>query len=123
MSCPCFIADVDVLDAFQDVDSGIGLQQCDEILTTPLHCIKAVIIEGATVEDLNRRVEVCEDPDVALEMIELHRFTCITSCDGHTEGMIVLFVYARSEVEFESTVGWLEFVNNCVFIQFTGNGD
>mgnify|MGYP007124916896 CR=1 FL=1 len=56
-------------------------------------------------------------------MIELRRFTGIISCDGHTERMIVLSVSARSEVEFESTVGWLEFLNNCIFTDFTGNGD
>src|SRR5699024_8811507 len=67
--------------------------------------------------------EVCEDLDIDLEVLELCRFTRVTSCDGYTERLFVLAVDACGQIELESTVSWLDFVQNLVVVNLTWNSN
>jgi hypothetical protein len=96
-----FVGNFDVLDVLQDINACVRLEKANEILTTLFERSESLVIEVAAVENLNWRVEVCKDLDVALELIELSWFPHYTWCDRHAKRVLGAPVNACGNIEVQ----------------------
>jgi len=99
--CPVFVGNFDVLEVLQDVNPCIRLEQTDEVLVPLFECAESLVIEVAAVENLDWRVEVCKDLDVALEVIELGWFSHYSWCDRHAKRVLGAPVNACGNIEVQ----------------------
>ncbi|VTT86236.1 hypothetical protein DM2_2274 [Halorubrum sp. DM2] len=121
ISCSLLVGNLDVLDVFQDVDTSVCLEETDEVRFTLFELAKPVIIEVATVEDVDWRVEVCKDLDIALEMVELGRLTHNARRDRDAKRVLGVAIYTRGKVEMEAFLIGINHAQNLGVKTFTWN--
>ncbi|ELY61673.1 hypothetical protein C492_09235 [Natronococcus jeotgali DSM 18795] len=77
------------------------MEETDEVRFTLFEVTEPVIIKVTAVEDVDWRVEVCKDLDVALEMLELSWLTHYARRDGDAKRVLGVAIDTRGKIEME----------------------
>lgn len=72
---------------------------------------------------MDRRVKVCKDLDIALEMIELGWFTHHARCDRDAKRVLGVAFYARGQIEMEPLLIRFDHVQNLGVMVFAWNSN